>query len=362
MAMKITFRWFGPGHDNIPLAHIRQIPGISGVVATLMDMQAGEAWPAEQIEAMRQQVAAAGLEMEVIESVNIHEDIKLGGGRRDEYIENYITTIRRLARAGVRVICYNFMPVFDWIRSDLAKPLADGSTVLAYDASRIETADPLQLVKNFAEESGGFSLPGWEPERLKELTSLFERYRDMDADALFEHLGYFLRAVVPVCEELGVRMAIHPDDPPWPIYGLPRIVTGAENLERLLALVDSPANALTLCTGSLGSNPDNDMPAILRHFSSRKRIAFVHFRNILIEQKGLFHETSHLSSDGSLDMYEIVKALHDSGFDGYIRPDHGRMIWDESGRPGYGLYDRALGITYLNGLWEALTKSAPRRP
>lgn len=360
MSMKMTFRWYGPGHDNIPLRHIRQIPGIHGVVATLMDIPAGDVWPEDEIQAMKKQVEDAGLTMEVIESVNVHEDIKLGNGRRDEYIENYITTIRRLGRAGVKVICYNFMPVFDWIRSDLAKPLADGSTVLAYDADRIETADPLRLVESFTKESGGFSLPGWEPERLKELTVLFDKYRHMDADKLFDNLGYFLRAIVPVCEEQGIRMAVHPDDPPWPIYGLPRIVTGEKNLERLLALVDSPANSLTLCTGSLGSNPENDIPAIVRKFSGRGRIAFTHIRNVRIERKGLFHESSHLSSDGSLDMFAIVKAFHDTGFDGYVRPDHGRMIWDENGRPGYGLYDRALGIAYLNGLQEAIEKTDRR--
>ena len=357
MSVKMTLRWFGEGHDNIPLAHMRQVPGIHGTAATLMDIPAGEAWPEQPILAMKARIGAAGLAMEVIESVNVHEDIKLGGGRRDEYIENYITTIRRLGKAGVKVICYNFMPVFDWIRSDLAMPLTDGSTVLAYDASRIESVDPLRLVESFARDSGGFSLPGWEPARLKELTSLFEQYRHMTTDKLFDNLGYFLRAILPACEEAGIRMAIHPDDPPWPIFGLPRIVTGEANLERLLALVDSPVNSLTLCTGSLGSHPDNDLPAIIAKFSGMGRVAFAHIRNILIEAKGLFHETSHLSSDGSLDMYAVVKAFHDTGFDGYVRPDHGRMIWDEIGRPGYGLYDRALGIAYLNGLWEAVEKA-----
>ena len=165
--MKMTFRWYGEGHDIIPLSFIRQIPGMTGVVATLMDMPAGEVWPEDQILAMKKQVEEAGLEMEVIESVNIHEDIKLGKGRRDEYIANYITTIRRLAAAGVKVICYNFMPVFDWIRSDLAQPLPDGSNALGYDAAQVETADPIELVENVAKNAGGFSLPGWEPERLE---------------------------------------------------------------------------------------------------------------------------------------------------------------------------------------------------
>jgi mannonate dehydratase len=161
---------------------------------------------------------------------------------------------------------------------------------------------------------------------------------------------------MPTCEDYDVKMAVHPDDPPWGIFGLPRIVTCKANLERLLNLVDSKYNGLTLCSGSLGANPDNDIPALVRHFGKMGRIHFAHVRNIKILSKGHFHETSHLSSDVSFDMFEIMKAYHDIGFEGYIRPDHGRMIWNEKGRPGYGLYDRALGITYLTGLWEAIEK------
>jgi mannonate dehydratase len=156
------------------------------------------------------------------------------------------------------------------------------------------------------------------------------------------------------CEENDIKMAIHPDDPPWPIYGLPRIMIGKENMKRLLKMVDNPYNGLTLCSGSLGSNPENNVPEIIREFGDR--IHFAHVRNLKFDGEGKFHETSHLSSDGSLDLFEIVKALYDSGFEGYIRPDHGRMIWGEKARPGYGLYDRALGATYINGLWEAIEK------
>ncbi|TCL61479.1 D-mannonate dehydratase [Hydrogenispora ethanolica] len=357
--MKMILRWFGEGDDSVALWQIRQIPGVSGIAGALQDIPVGEVWPQERIDALKSQVNQAGLEMEVIESVNIHDDIKLGVASRDQYIENYRQTIRNLGKAGVKVICYNFMPVFDWTRSDLAKPLADGSTVLSYE-ERLIPKDPLKMMEEIERNANGFSMPGWEPERLKELKLLFEKYAGVDAEKLTANLKYFLEAVIPVCEEADVKMAIHPDDPAWPIFGLPRIVNSRENLMTLVKLVDSPYNGLTLCTGSLGSNPENNVPEIIREFSAMGRIHFAHVRNIKIEGYRNFHEVSHLSSDGSLDMFAIMKALYDTGFQGYIRPDHGRMIWGEKARPGYGLYDRALGVTYLNGLWEALTKMSPR--
>lgn len=357
--MKMTFRWYGEGFDPIPLNYIRQIPGMTGVVCTLMDIPAGETWPLDRIAAMKEQVEQSGLRMEVIESVNVHEDIKLGKDTRDKYIDNYILTIRNLAKAGVKVICYNFMPVFDWTRSNLAMPLEDESTVLSYDAEIVEKIqDPQEMVRKIQEESDGFSLPGWEPERLRYLKQVFEEYRSVGHDKLKDNLIYFLERIIPVCEETDVKMAIHPDDPPWDLFGLPRIITNQENIEDIFKAVDSPYNGLTLCTGSLGENPDNDVPAMARRFASMGRIHFAHLRNIKIHDEGrTFNETAHLSELGSLDMYDIVKALHDGGFDGYVRPDHGRMIWGEIGRPGYGLYDRAMGATYLNGLFEAVEKA-----
>jgi mannonate dehydratase len=352
--MNMTFRWFGEQDDPIPLRYVRQIPNVKGIVGALYDVDVGEAWPEDKIARLKHVVNEAGLALEVIESVNIHEDIKLGVATRDRYIENYIATIRRLGAAGVKVICYNFMPVFDWFRTDLARPLPDGSNALFYEAAVVNALDPKAIVAKIAQESKGFVLPGWEPKRLARLESLFEQYQGVNAERLFDNLGYFLRAVVPVCEQVGIRMAIHPDDPPWPIFGLPRIVHGQKNLDRILDLVDSPANGLTLCSGSLGADPNNDIPALVRRYAGR--IPFAHIRNIKHLGNGDFTESSHFSSDGSLDLYEIVKAYHDTGFDGYVRPDHGRMIWDEKGRAGYGLYDRALGIAYLNGLWEAVAK------
>jgi len=353
--MTIHFRWFGES-DPIPLTHVRQIPGIRGVVAALGDIPVGEAWPQDRIQHLRRGIEAAGLKLEVIESVNVHEDIKLGNPSRDGLIENYKITLRRLAEAGVQVVCYNFMPVFDWFRTDLAHPLADGSNALYYDASVMADLTPAALVRKVADQSRGLAMPGWEPERLAALDSLMQSYQGVDAEALFANLRYFLEAVIPVCEQVGIKMALHPDDPPWPLFGLPRIVTHQANLDRILDLVDSPAHGLTLCSGSLGANPANDIPALVRRYGSRGRIHFAHVRNILRFPDGSFHETSHLSSDGSLDLYEILKAYHDVGYRGPVRPDHGRMIWGETGRPGYGLYDRALGIAYLNGLWEALEK------
>ena len=265
----------------------------------------------------------------------------------------------RLGQAGVKVICYNFMPVFDWTRTDLAKPRLDGAAVLAYDQSIIDRiTDPQAFADRIQQGAGDFEMAGWEPERMTELKKLFAQYASVSHEDLFRNLQYFLKAVIPVCEQYDVKLAIHPDDPPWDIFGLPRICTNAENVRRILSLVDSPYNGLTLCSGSMGSNPCNDIPAMVREFGAQGRIHFAHVRNIRFTGPGQFEEAAHFSGDGSLDLYEIMKAYHDVGFDGYIRPDHGRMIWDEQGRAGYGLYDRALGAVYLSGLWEALEKGS----
>ncbi|MGI6269130.1 MAG: mannonate dehydratase [Candidatus Howiella sp.] len=347
--MKMTFRWYNAA-DRIPLNYIRQMPYIDGVVTAVYDVPVGEVWSPERIAAVKAPIAAAGLSFEVIESVPVHEDIKLGAKGRDRLIDNYCATIRNLAAAGVRVICYNFMPVFDWLRSDLSHTLEDGSTALAFEAETVAALDPA---------ASELSLPGWDESYTRaELLSLLEAYRSVDEERLWENLGYFLGRIIPVCEETGVKMAIHPDDPPWSVFGLPRIITGRNALDRLVRLVDSPCNGITLCTGSLGCCPDNDIPAIAAEFASRGRIPFLHARNVVIGKDGDFCESAHQSRAGSLDMFAILKALYDNGFDGYIRPDHGRNIWGEDGRPGYGLYDRALGAAYLSGMWETLEKGA----
>ena len=356
--MKMTFRWFGSNMDPIPLKYIKQIPGTTGVVSSLMDIPVGEVWPENRILSLKEEVNAAGLALEVIESVNIHEDIKLGMPRRDLYIEKYIRTIKNLSAAGIKVICYNFMPIFDWTRSDLAKELPDGSNALSYDQRII---DQIKDVQGFAEKikkaSNDFEMPGWEPERLEEIKECFRLYEGITKEDLFTNLQYFLEAIIPTCEEYGVKMAIHPDDPPWNIFGLPRIANCKENLDRIVSMIDSECNGITLCSGSLGADQNNNIPDLVRYFGKKEKIHFAHIRNIKIHQPKVFEESSHLSADGSFDMYEIMKAYDEIGFDGYARPDHGRMIWDEKGRAGYGLYDRALGIAYLNGLWEAIQKS-----
>lgn len=360
--MKMTFRWYGEGNDSISLKQIKQIPGCSGLMGLLDQYAAGEVWPLEVIQDYVKHVHEAGLEVEVIESVNVHEDIKLGLPTRDKYIENYKQTIENLAKCGVKVIIYNFMPVLDWLRTDLAREIPeDGSNSLYFDEEELKGMTPLEIVENTAKSSNGFTLPGWEPERLKELEHVLELYKDVDQDKLRENYKYFLDAIIPTCERVGVRMACHPDDPAWPIFGLPRIAHSQEGYDKIVALHDSPCNTVCLCTGSLGSNPDNDIPAVIRHFGEMNRIGAMHVRNVKYLGYHKFREASHLSSDGDLDMYEIMKAIYETCPDTYVRPDHGRMIWDEVGRPGYGLYDRALGIAYLNGLWEAIDKETKNK-
>ena len=354
--MLMSFRWYGEKLDKIPLSYIKQIPGMKNIVSALYHIPVGEVWPLPDILELKEKIEKAGLLFQTVESVNVHEDIKLGLPSRDRYIKNYCTTLRNLAKAGITVVCYNFMPVFDWTRTELAKVLPDGSTALAYNEQLLKGYSPEYLAEKMETGANGFELPGWEKERLAELKKLFELYKAVDEEQLFANLGYFLRGVIPTAEECGIKLAIHPDDPPWSVFGLPRIVISKENLERIIGLVNSPANGLTLCSGSLGANAANDMPEIFRHFGKLGRIHFAHVRNIKIHEPGIFEETAHKSDDSSLDMYAIMKALHDTGFEGALRPDHGRMIWGEEGRPGYGLYDRSLGAVYLSGLWDSIAR------
>ena len=344
--MKMTFRWYGDA-DPVTLEKIRQIPNMSGIVSAVYDVPAGEVWPESSIDHLKIQAEKNGLAFEVVESVPVHEDIKLGLPSRERLLDNYCQNILRLGKAGVRVICYNFMPVFDWLRSELAKPLEDGSNALAYDDATVRAMDP---------KESKLSLPGWDESYTQEgLRDLLAQYEAVDAEKLWENFAYFLHRVIPACKEANVSMAIHPDDPPWPLFGLPRIITGAQSYRRMKQIEPSVRNGITLCTGSLGASPDNDLVAISKEFC--ERIHFVHARNVKWTGERCFEEAPHASNLGSLDLYAILNALYESGFDGYIRPDHGRMIWGETGRYGYGLYDRALGATYLCGLWEAIEKS-----
>lgn len=352
--MIMTLRWFGSSFDSVTLKQIRQIPGVKGVITTLYGSKVGEVWRDEEVKNIKKEVEDAGLKIYGIESVNIHDDIKIGLPSRDKYIENYIKTLEVLGKNEINLVCYNFMPVFDWTRSDLAKVRPDGSTVLSYDQEIIEKIEPENMFEQIDSNSNGFVLPGWEPERLSRLKELFEMYKNVDDEKLFENLKYFLSAVMPTCEKYNIKMAIHPDDPAWPVFGLPRIIVNKENILRMVNSVNSSCNGVTLCAGSLGSNPKNDIPDIIR--SLKDKIFFAHVRNLEHTAPGKFQEAAHLSSDGSMDMFAIMKAFYDIGFEGPFRPDHGRAIWDEVSMPGYGLYDRALGAVYLQGLWEAIDK------
>ncbi len=350
--MKLSFRWYGDD-DKVTLQNIRQIPGMSSIVTAVYDVPVGEIWSRETIAHLKKGVEDAGLGFDVIESIPVHEDIKLGKPTRDKYIANYCENIRRVAEAGVKCICYNFMPVFDWTRTQLDHVLEDGSTTLVYYQDQVDQVNPL-------ESESDLTLPGWDSSYNRdELRQIVSEYNALSEDDLWDNLKYFLEAIIPVAAECDVNMAIHEDDPCWSIFGLPRIITSEENLDRFLKLVDDKHNGITLCTGSLGCSNKNDVVKMAAKYASMGRIHFVHARNVAVleDNKG-FEERAHLSSCGSLDMYAILKALHDNGFTGYMRPDHGRMIWGETGRAGYGLYDRALGATYLNGLWEAIEKTS----
>lgn len=345
--MQMSFRWFGAG-DPVRLAHVRQIPGVGGVVSALHDLGPGVAWPRDRVERLRDEIADAELRFAVVESIPVHEDIKLGRPTRDRLIAAWCESVAAVGAAGVPVVCYNFMPVFDWWRTDLALPLGDGSTALAYDDAALAGAD-------LARGSG--DLPGWAASYSgDQLQALAAAYCAVDAEQLWDHLAYFLERVVPAAEAAGVVLALHPDDPPWPIFGLPRIITDATALCRLITLVDRPANGVTFCTGSLGALPFNDLASMVTQLAGR--IHFVHARNVRVTGDRQFHESAHPSRFGTVDLRAVFAALHATGFRGPVRPDHGRAIWGEDAgaeyRPGYGLFDRALGATYLQGLWEGI--------
>lgn len=343
--MKLTFRWYGED-DPVTLEKIAQIPCMTGIVSAVYDVPPGEVWSEESIAKVKSAAAAHELAFEVVESVPVPEDIKLGTEKAPRMIENYCENVRRLAKAGVKCICYNFMPVFDWLRSELEHAQPDGAHALAYDDATVRAMDPLK---------GDLSLPGWDASYTKaELKDLLTAYAALGEEGLWKNLETFLKAVIPVAKEVGVNMAIHPDDPPWSMFGLPRIITDKQNLQRFLDIVPEKNNGITFCTGSLGADVQNDLVDMAATFADR--IHFLHLRNIRHTGQRQFEEVGHPTACGSVDMFGVAKALTEHGFDGYVRPDHGRMIWGERGRYGYGLYDRALGATYIVGLFEAIEK------
>ncbi len=349
MNMKLSFRWYGE-NDSVTLENIAQIPGMRSIVSAVYDVKPGEVWSEQSIEKISNRCKEHGLVFDVVESIPVHEDIKLGRDNSEQLIDVYCENIRRCAKHGIKCITYNFMPVFDWTRTQLDKKADDGSTSLVMYQDQLKGLDPL---------TDDIHLPGWDASYTQdEVRELISAYGELGEEGLWRNLESFIKKIIPVAEECGVRMAIHPDDPPYPIFGLPRIITCEENLDRFLKLYDSEANSLCLCTGSLGCVKSNDVSKLVQKYAEMNRIAFMHIRNVQLMDDNSFEERAHLSSCGSLDMYEIVKALTDNNFDGYVRPDHGRMIWGETGKAGYGLYDRALGATYINGLFEACEKAS----
>ena len=280
--MKMTFRWYGES-DSIPLQYIRQIPNMSGIVTAVYDTPVGEIWEEDKIARLKNLCNEAGLAMEVIESVPVHEDIKLGKTSRDRLIANYVQTIRNLGKYGVKCICYNFMPVFDWFRTDLHYVQGNGATCLAYREADFQKLDKRNL-----------RLPGWDESYTPEqLNGLLREYEGMTHETLFENLVYFLNGIMPACDETGIDMAIHPDDPPWDIFGLPRIVGREEDYDRLFAAVPNRHNGITFCTGSLGAGRFNDLPKMAAKYAGR--IYFAHLRQLKFVNETDFYENGHQS-------------------------------------------------------------------
>jgi mannonate dehydratase len=379
-----TWRWFGP-KDPIPLQHIRQA-GATGIVTALHHIPNGDVWPVEDIQRCKSLVEQAGLRWSVVESVPVHEDIKQAKGEAARYLENYAQSLRNLASCGIKNVCYNFMPLLDWTRTQLAWVLPDGAEALRFDAVDAALFDIHILQRKNAELShtpencahaakrfGQISaeqrdaitktillgLPGTvEDLTLDEFRAKLAQYAAIDSARLRENHAAFLRSVVRVAEECGVTLCIHPDDPPFPIFGLPRLCSTGEDLDAILKAVDSPANGITFCTGSLGANPANDLPALFRRVGHR--VHFLHLRNVRREADGSFYEAEHLggSTDMAAVMLAIIEELDRRAADGNtaplpMRPDHGhRMLGDlqHNFYAGYSAIGRLRGLAELRGL------------
>ncbi len=279
MPMQMGWRWYGEDNDPITLSDIKQIPGVTSIVWALHHKMPGEIWEENEIKEVMDQIHAYGFNGDVVESVNVHDDIKIGLPTRDQYIENYKQCIRNLSKFGVKVICYNFMPIFDWTRTDLFHPVGDGSTALFYqkDLIKDDYKAMAEYIMSFTEKYH-MTFPGWEPERMAKLDELFKAYAPVTKEKLWDNLKYFLEAIMPTCHECDIKMAIHQDDPPWDIFGLPRLLVNAESIDRFLSMVDDPYNCLTLCSGSMNANPNNNVAEIVRKHCDR--IPFAHIRNI----------------------------------------------------------------------------------
>lgn len=385
--MKETFRWFGKS-DAVTLSDIRQ-SGATGIVTALHHIPNGEIWPIEDIQATKNEILNAGLEWSFIESIPIHENIKLRQGDYLKRIENYKQSLINVAKCGVKNVCYNFMPALDWTRTHLFWELEDGSTALRFDKVEMAVFETYIMQRNDVKKDYDEAILAkakqryeamskTEIQRLKDgilkglpgtvddldiptFKKMIAQYKDLSHSDLKSNLSYFLNEIIPLAEELGVKMAIHPDDPPFDIMGLPRIITSERDLDDLVGFIDSPSNGITFCTGSLGANKNNDLPKMIEKF--KNRIHFLHLRNVKREDDGSFYEDHHL--EGSSDMFEIVKAVlkieKERNISLPMRPDHGHQMLDDLKHnysyAGYTAIGRLKGLAELRGLSLGISKS-----
>jgi len=387
-----TFRWFGPS-DAITLAAIRQT-GATGIVNALHHIPAGGEWGRNEIRQRKKIIEAAGLRWSVVESVNVHESIKMASADRDAYIEKYIASLKNLSAENIKTVCYNFMPVLDWTRTNLDFRLPNNASALRYHAPAVAAFDLYILQREAAfqeftpqqqQEAKAYldsinadermqltnnilaGLPGTKDVyTIKQFKEHLQKYVQTDAKALKENLAYFLKAIIPTAEELSVKMCIHPDDPPFPILGLPRVVSTEQDLADLVNAAPYPSNGLTFCTGSLGARGDNDLPGMVERLGTH--FHFLHLRNVQREAEGSFYEADHLG--GSTDMYAVMKNIvleqkkrQESGREDVaipMRPDHGHKILDDfnyNTYPGYSVSGRMKGLAELRGLELGIKRS-----